>query len=121
MAVLPATDAAPAGGRRAALVLPLASLILAASSAVLVVAGDAVVALRSDAADSAFLALTITGWMLLVWAVLLTAAIVVSIAKRLASRAQVTGLESAIVLGAVAISLLVVATHPLWGSGSATA
>jgi hypothetical protein len=106
---------------RASMAIPAAAVVLAAAGAVLLVIGDIVVGLRSDAADSVFILTGILGWTLVVWAAIMTGAGLVSAARRVSSRLPVTRLEVALLGAALAVIVVLLVTHPLWGSGSASA
>ena len=106
---------------RESLAFPVATLVLAAAGAVLVGIGDLVVGLRTDAADSVFILTGILGWTLIVWAAIMIGIAIVSTVRRLSTRQVVTRLEVALLGAALALIVVLLVTHPLWGSGSASA
>lgn len=106
---------------RESVALPAAAAVLAAAGAVLLGIGDLVVGLRNEAADSVFILTGILGWTLVVWAAIMTSVGLVSAAKRVSTRLPVTRLEVALLGAALALIVVLLVTHPLWGSGSASA
>jgi hypothetical protein len=106
---------------RESMAMSVAASVLAAGAALLLGIGDAVYGLRTDAADAASMVMGIMGWAILVWAVVTAGAVVVSIGRRVSSAKPVSRAEAALTAVTIALIAVVVATHPLWGSGSATA
>ena len=98
---------------------PISALALAAGAALLFGVGDAV-GFLSDAAEDVFIATWLLGWVLLAWAVIISGGYAVVLGMRLSSKRSVSPWGVAVLSAAVALIAVVVATHPLWGSGSGT-
>lgn len=60
----------------------------------------------------------IAGWVLVVWSVTLGVAHAIGVARRLATRVSVPGAEIVILAATAVVLAVVVAAHPLWGTGS---
>lgn len=101
--------------------VPVATLVLAAAGAVLLGIGDVVVGLRNDTADAVFLLTGILGWALVAWSTMMAGISLVSIVRRASTRRTVTRLEVALIAASVVLVAVLLVTHPLWGSGSASA
>ena len=96
---------------------PGVALVFALGSAVSFAVADAVGPLRDDL-EAVFLLAGLVGWILLGWAVLVTAGASVSLTGRIAAHRPVPRLEFALLAGAVTLIVLEAALHPLWGAGA---
>ncbi|MCM6764195.1 hypothetical protein NB037_17405 [Rathayibacter sp. ZW T2_19] len=92
--------------------LPVAALVFAAGAALAFGLGDALEAVS----DEAFALSWILGWGLLAWSALLGLLAV----ALLASRRPLSRTGLGVCLAAVAVIVVVAATHPLVGSGAGT-
>ncbi|MET4637188.1 hypothetical protein [Mycetocola sp. 2940] len=102
---------------RAGLAIPGAALALAVGAAASFGIGD-VVGFLSDAAEDLFIATWLLGWVLLAWSAMLGGGSAVLLVQRGLSRRPVSLRETALVAASLVLVVLVVASHPLWGSGS---
>ncbi|SMH48986.1 hypothetical protein SAMN06295885_3169 [Rathayibacter oskolensis] len=99
---------------------PAASFALAAfSAACFGVAG--VIGPLNDDAETLYMLSSLLGWAVLVWAVVIGGVHAALLFGRAVSRRPVSLAEAALVAGALALVVVVVTTHPLWGSGSSVA
>lgn len=102
---------------RPTVALPLSALALAAGSAACFGAGNAV-GFLGDTAEDIFVVTWLLGWVLLVWAVIVGGGYAVMLGHRSLSRRPVTRSEAALATASLALIAVVLATHPLWGTGS---
>lgn len=109
---------------RASVGVPVSALVLAGCCAGLFGLSDAVV-FGSDAtvnefmiAEDVFTIFGLLGWVLLAWAAILGGGYAVLLGSRAASGQRVFGSQVAVVAVALALIVLVLAAHPLWGTGS---
>lgn len=98
--------------------VPIAALALAVSAAASFGIGDAV-GFLTDAAEGVFLVTWLLGWVLLAWAAIIGGGYAVLLGRRLVSRRPVSRMEGVLVAASLALTAWVLATHPLWGAGSA--
>lgn len=99
---------------------PIAAIVLAAGAASLFAVGGAI-GILNDAADDAWMATWLIAWALVGWAGIVGVTYAALLVVKAFSRRRVSGQESAFAVAALAVIAVVVATHPLWGSGSGTA
>ena len=97
--------------------IPVAALALAAGAAAAFGAGD-VVGFLSPGAEALFVVTWLLGWVLLAWAVIVTGAYAVLLGVQWRSHRRVSATEVAVYAAALALIVIVMVTHPLWGSGS---
>lgn len=105
---------------RTAVAVPVSALALAAGAAASFGVGDAS-GFLSDAAEDVFVITWLLGWVLLVWAAIVGGGYAVVLSLRLLSRRPVSPVEAALAAASLVLVAVVLATHPLWGSGSAAA
>ena len=98
--------------------IPVAALALAAGAAASFGVGDGVGFLSPDA-EALFVLTWLLGWLLLTWATIVAGGYAVWLGLRWRSRRRVSQTEVAILAAALALIVLVMLTHPLWGTGSA--
>ncbi|MFT4471661.1 hypothetical protein ACMX2H_17305 [Arthrobacter sulfonylureivorans] len=98
--------------------VPVFALALAAGAAVCFGVGDAV-GFHSQAAEEVFVASWLMGWVLLAWSAIVGGGYAVLLARRVLSRRAVSGAEVVLVAASLALIAMVLATYPLWGTGSA--
>ena len=79
--------------------------------------GD-VVGSASVVAEDVFVLTWLVGWVLLVWAVIVAGGCAVALGLRILRRRSVARSETVLVAASLAFIAVVMATHPLWGSGS---
>ena len=103
---------------RAALAVPVSALALAVGAAASFGVGDAA-GFLSGTAESVVVVAWLMGWVLLVWAAIIGVGQAVLLGLRSLSRRPVSRVEVALVAFALALIAFVVATHPLWGTGTA--
>lgn len=98
--------------------MPVFALALATVAAACFGVGDAV-GFHSQAAEDVFVVSWLMGWVLLAWSAIVGGGYAVLLARRVLSRRTVSGAE--VVLAAVSLALtgMVLASYPLWESGSA--
>ncbi|GAB7191327.1 hypothetical protein NUM3379_20340 [Kineococcus sp. NUM-3379] len=96
----------------------VATLVLAASAALLFAVADAVAHLHPGA-DAPFVILWLLGWTLLAWAVLVGGLVAVRLLHRLLAWRGPAWSEVLPLVAGAAVVVTVICTHPLWGSGSA--
>lgn len=106
--------------RRAGTAVPMAAFTLAVGAAVLLGASQTV-GFLSDAAEDLFIVTWILGWLMLAWAAILGGGYALLVVHRWRSRQTVTGLEAVLTAAALALVAVVLVSHPLWGTGSASA
>ena len=97
---------------------PLSALALAAGSATCFGAGNAV-GFLSDTAEDIFVVTWLLGWVLLVWAVIVGLGSAIALGHRSLSRRPVNRSQAALTTAALALISVLLATQPLWGTGSA--
>ena len=103
---------------RATVAVPVSALALAAGAAASFGIGDAV-GFLSDATEDVFVVTWLLGWVLLAWAAIVGGGYAVLLGLRWRSRRPVSRPEAALVAASLALIAVVLATHPLWGTGSA--
>ena len=103
---------------RATVAVPVSALVLAAGAAVSLGVCRAV-GFLSDAAEGVFVVTWLLGWVLLAWAAIVGGGYAVLLGRRWLSRRPVSRSEAALVAASLALIVVVLATHPLWGTGSA--
>lgn len=102
---------------QASVAAPVSALALAAGAAVSFGVGDAVGFLR-DFAEGVFTIAWLIGWVLLIWAAIVSGTYAAMLVRRWLSRRPVHRWEAALGAASLALVVTVMATHPLWGSGS---
>ncbi|WP_166878691.1 hypothetical protein [Salinibacterium sp. ZJ450] len=103
---------------RASVAVPVSAIALATGAAVSFAVGDAV-GFLSDAAEGVFVVTWLLGWVLLAWAAIIGGGYAVLLGLRRLSRRPVSRSEAVLVAVSLALIAVVMATHPLWGTGSA--
>ena len=98
--------------------VPVFALALAAGAAACFGVADAV-GFHSQAAEDVFVVSWLMGWVLLVWSAIVGGGYAVLLARRVLSRRAVSRAEVALVASSLALIAMVLATYPLWGTGSA--
>lgn len=102
---------------RATVAAPVSALALAAGAAVSFGVSDAV-GFLSDRAEDVFILAWLLGWVLLVWAAIISGAYAVVLLRRSLSQRPVLRSEAALGAASLVFIAFFMATHPLWGSGS---
>ena len=102
----------------ATVAVPVSALMLAAGAAASFGVGD-VFGFVSDASEDVLVATWLLGWVLLVWAAIVGGGYAVLLGWRLLSRRPVCHLEAALAAASLVLIAVVLATHPLGGTGSA--
>lgn len=102
---------------RASVAAPVSALALATGAAVCFGVADAI-GFLSDATEDAFVALWLLGWVLLTWSGVVGGGYAVLLFLRWVSRRAVALMDAALVTASLALTVSVMATHPLWGTGS---
>lgn len=105
---------------RTTMTVPAIALVLAAAAAVCFGIGDAV-GFQSDTAEHVFMVTFLVGWSLLLGAAAIGGGAAVSLGFRALSGRPVTRFETLVVAATLVLVVIVMATHPLWGSASGTA
>ncbi|MET0932109.1 MAG: hypothetical protein ABWX56_00230 [Mycetocola sp.] len=103
---------------RATVAAPVSALALAVGAAVCLGVGDAI-GFVSATAEDVFVATWLLGWVLLAWAAIVGGGYAVLLGYRWFSHRHVASVEAALVATSLALTAVVMATHPLWGAGSA--
>jgi len=103
---------------RAALAIPFSAFALAVGAAASFGIGDAA-GFLSGTAESVFIVTWLMGWVLLAWAAIIGGGHAVLLGLRSLSRRPVSLVEVALSASSLALIAVVVATHPLWGTGTA--
>ncbi|TFD63193.1 hypothetical protein E3T39_00330 [Cryobacterium suzukii] len=103
---------------RATVAVPVSALALAVGAAAAFGIGDAV-GTFSGAGEGMFVLTWLMGWVLLTWAVVIGGGYAVLLGLRSLSRRPVSVVQVALVACALSLIAVVLATHPLWGTGSA--
>ncbi|MFL4472427.1 hypothetical protein ACIPVK_00300 [Paeniglutamicibacter sp. MACA_103] len=97
---------------------PITALALAGGAAVSFAVGDSV-GFLSDAAEDLFVVTWLLGLVLVVWAGIVGGGYAVLLCLRSLSRRPVSRGEVALTAVSLGLIGLVLAIHPLWGTGSA--
>ena len=98
--------------------VPFSALALAVGAAAFFGVGGGL-GTMSGLAEDLFVFTWLMGWVLLVWAAVIGGGCAVRLGLRSLSRRPVSVLEVALVASTLALIAVLLATHPLWGSGSA--
>lgn len=96
------------------------AIALAVCAGICLGVGDAV-GFQTDTAESIYICAFLTGWFLLSGAVVLGGGAAISLGYRGLSRRPVTGSEGVLVTITLILIVILIATHPLWGSASGKA
>ena len=98
--------------------VPVSAIVLGVGAAASFAIGDAV-GFLTEAAEGIFVVTWLLGWVLLACAAMVGGGCAVLLGLRWLSRRPVSRSEAAIVGASLALVVAVLATHPLWGTGSA--
>ncbi|TFD90108.1 hypothetical protein [Cryobacterium serini] len=102
---------------RATVAVPVFALALAVGAAASFGIGDAV-GILSGAAEGVSVLTWLMGWVLLTWAVVIGGSYSILLGVRSLSRRPISVVQVALIACAFALIAVVLATYPLWGTGS---
>lgn len=72
----------------------------------------------SEATERLFVAMWLLGWALVVWAVILGAVGAAQLIRQVFARQRPAWPAAVLVTASVALTVVVIGAHPLWGTGS---
>lgn len=96
---------------------PVVALALAAGAAASFSVSDALGSV-DPGTEQLFVGTWLLGWVLLCWASLVSAASAVPLLRRAVTRQPVSRSGAGLLGATLALIVVLVSTHPLWGSGS---
>ena len=102
---------------RTTVTVPASALALAVGAAASFAIGDAV-GIFTRAAEDVSVLTWLMGWVLLGWAAIIGGGYAVVLCLRSLSRRPVSLVQVTLAASALALIAVVLATHPLWGTGS---